>query len=97
VNPTVEWLLREIGVQVWKTRSEQVTPEPMQEAARVITFGCVDECPAGATGKHKGWPIPGSSGSPTIKCANIRDDLRRRIADLVQRLPGANAPATKQN
>ena len=87
VNPIVEWLLREIGIQDWKTRPEQVTPDAIQAAARIVTFGCLDQCPAGVSGKDEDWPIPGSTGKSDDELRAIRDELRRRIRDLVQRLP----------
>jgi arsenate reductase len=87
VNPIVGWLLRELGIQKWKTRPEQVTPNAIQEASRVITFGCVDRCPAGVAGKNEDWPIPGSTGKSDDQLRGIRDELRRRIRDLIQRLP----------
>jgi arsenate reductase len=87
VNPIVEWLLREVGIREWKTRPEEVTPHAVEKAARVITFGCVEQCPAGISGKGEDWPIPGSSGKSEDELRAIRDELRRRIRDLLQRLP----------
>ena len=86
VNPIVEWLLREIGIDGWKTQPEKATPAAIDESARVVTFGCVDECPAGISGKGEDWPIPGSTGKSDDELRTIRDELRRRIRDLIYRL-----------
>ena len=62
VNPLAFSLMEEIGIVVTKTHPRQVTPELVQEAWRVVTFGCLDRCPAGAKGKGEDWPVPGSTG-----------------------------------
>jgi protein-tyrosine-phosphatase len=86
VNPIVGWLLREVGIQTWKSRPEQVTPAAIEQAFRVITFGCVDQCPAGVSGKHEDWPIPGSKGKSDDELRAIRDELGQRARDLIRRL-----------
>ncbi len=86
INPVVHVLLGEIGLQVSKQRPDPVTPAMVRDAARVVTFGCLDRCPAGAAGKSEDWPVSGSTGRSDVQLREIRDDLRRRVQDLAVRL-----------
>ena len=87
VNPLAYSLMEEIGVRVSKKRPQQVTAEMIQKAWRVVTFGCLDRCPAGAAGKNEDWPIPGSTGKTHSELQEIRSDLERRVSELLRRLP----------
>ena len=87
INPIANTLLEEIGLRVKKRHPEQVTPEMIQKAWRVVTFGCLDRCPAGAAGKSEDWPVPGSPGKTEAQLRGIRLDLENRVFDLIRRLP----------
>jgi len=87
INPVAVSLLAEIEVPVTKTRPEQITPDMIRKAWRLVTFGCMDRCPAGGAGKNEDWPLPGSTGRTDAELREIRDELRRRVLDLIRRLP----------
>jgi arsenate reductase len=87
VNPLAFSLMEEIGIVVTKTHPRQVAPEMIKEAWRVVTFGCLDRCPAGAAGKNDDWPVPGSPGKTDAELRAIRTDLQARVEDLIRRLP----------
>jgi hypothetical protein len=50
-----------------------------------VTFGCLDRCPIGAEGKGEDWPIPGATGKTFEELRGIRDELSRRVDDLIGR------------
>jgi arsenate reductase (thioredoxin) len=87
INPVVRELLGEIGLTVGAKTPRTVTPEMIARAARVVTFGCLDRCPIGAKDKSEDWPLPGATGKTREQLRAIRDELRRRVADLAARLP----------
>ncbi len=87
INPLAFSLMEEVGIVVTKTHARQVTPEMIREAWRVVTFGCLDRCPAGAAGKNEDWPVPGSTGKTDAELREIRTDLQGRVEDLIRRLP----------
>jgi arsenate reductase (thioredoxin) len=80
VNPVVIELLKEIGIELGAKKPRQVTPEMISSASRVITFGCLDQCPVDAKGKSDDWPLPGATGKSMEELRAIRDELRQRIA-----------------
>lgn len=87
INPVAHTLMDEIGVRVRKRKPDQVTPEMISKAWRVVTFGCLDRCPVGAAGKNEDWPVPGSPGKTESELRGIRLDLEKRVFDLIRRLP----------
>ncbi len=80
INPVVIELLHEIGIELGVKKPRLVTPEMIDSASRVVTFGCVDQCPVGAKEKSEDWPLPGASGKSMEDLRSIRDELRQRIA-----------------
>ncbi len=89
VNPNVRELLREVGINYTPRTPRLVTPDLVAKASRVVTFGCLDRCPIGAEGKGEDWPLPGASGRSMEELREIRDELTRRIDDLIVRFCSA--------
>ena len=85
LNPHVRQLLREVGIELTERTPRLVTPALVAKASRVVTFGCLDRCPIGAEGKGEDWPLPGATGKTPKQLRGIRDELSRRIDDLISR------------
>jgi arsenate reductase len=85
-NPNVTALLSEVGITLAERAPRLVTPEMVDRASRVVTFGCLDRCPVGARGKAEDWPISGATGKTFGELRMIRDELSRRVDDLIERL-----------
>jgi arsenate reductase (thioredoxin) len=85
VNPDVRRLLGEVGIALTERTPRVVTPNMVARASRVVTFGCLDRCPIGAEGKGEDWPIPGATGKTFEELRGIRDELLRRVYDLIRR------------
>lgn len=92
INPVVVGLLEEIGIKLGSKTPRLATPELVERASRVVTFGCLDRCPIGAKGKSEDWPVPGATGRSMPELRAIRDDLRRRVEELAGRLLPADSP-----
>ena len=85
VVPVVRTLLNEVGITLTERTPRLVTQEQLARAARVVTFGCLDRCPIGAEGKNEDWPLPASTGKSMEELREIRDELSRRVDDLIGR------------
>ncbi|HLQ07089.1 MAG TPA: arsenate reductase ArsC [Nitrososphaerales archaeon] len=85
VNPKVRGLLDEVGITMTERTPRVVTPELVKSASRIVTFGCLDRCPVGAEEKGEDWPLPGATGKTMDELREIRDELSRRIDDLIRR------------
>ncbi|MDA4125482.1 MAG: arsenate reductase ArsC [Thaumarchaeota archaeon] len=85
VNSVVRELLGEVGISMKEKTPRVVTPALVKDAFRVVTFGCLDRCPIGAEGKGEDWPLPGATGKSMDELRGIRDELSRRVDDLIMR------------
>jgi arsenate reductase len=85
VNPKVKELLKELGITMKDRSPRLVSREMVDRASRVVTFGCLDRCPIGAERKGEDWPLPGATGKTFPELREIRDELSRRIEDLIIR------------
>jgi protein-tyrosine-phosphatase len=85
VNPKVRELLREVRIRPTERTPRLVTPGMVAKASRVVTFGCLDRCPMGASEKGEDWPVPGSTGRTMDELRAIRDELSRRVDDLIRK------------
>ncbi len=92
VNPAVFWLLREIGINLEPRTPRLAAPEMTTNAWRVVTFGCLDRCPAGTDGKSEDWPLPGSTGKSDAQLREIRDEISRRVDRLINEIVGSRHP-----
>ena len=92
INPVVVGLLDEIGIKLGPKTPRLATPDLVDRASRVVTFGCLDRCPIGARGKSEDWPVPGATGRSMDQLRSIRDDLQQRVEDLVARLAQSDTP-----
>jgi len=93
INPVVPVLLAEVGIKLGAKTPRTATPGMVARAAQVVTFGCLDRCPIGAKEKAEDWPIPGATGKTMDELRGIRDELRRRVADLATRLATSTVSA----
>ncbi len=96
INPVVLVLLNEIGIALGPKLPRQVTPDLVARASRVVTFGCLDRCPPGISGKNDDWPVPGATGKTMEQLRAIRDALRRRVVALVADLEGEHSHGTSR-
>jgi len=85
INPNVRQLLSEVGITLTEMTPRVVTAALVARASRVVTFGCLDRCPIGAEGKGEDWPLPGATGKTFEELRGIRDELSKRIDDLIAR------------
>jgi arsenate reductase len=49
-----------------------------------VTMGCGDECPLMPGAERADWPLEDPKGQPIEKVRQIRDEIRRRVEELVQ-------------
>ncbi|MFH2046566.1 MAG: NAD(P)H-dependent oxidoreductase [Pseudomonadota bacterium] len=52
----------------------------------IITMGCKEECPVVPGAKVKDWEIPDPAGKPIEFMRDVRDEIEKRITDLISTL-----------
>ena len=84
VHPVVVEAMREAGLDVSANRPQRLTEDLARGASLLITMGCGDECPF-VPGLHTDdWPLADPKGKPIEEVRATRDDIRRRVIDLLR-------------
>jgi protein-tyrosine-phosphatase len=91
VHPEVVDAMEELGIDVAGRIPQKLTTELAQKADVVVTMGCGDECPYIPGKRYIDWDLPDPKGRPLEEVRLTRDDIGRRVADLVRELDSAGA------
>jgi len=83
VHPVVVDVMREVGIDLGANRPRKLTDTLARGASLLITMGCGDECPYVPGLQRDDWPLDDPKGRPVEEVRRIRDDIRRRVAALV--------------
>ncbi|MBB1515309.1 helix-turn-helix domain-containing protein [Tessaracoccus sp. MC1679] len=86
VNPAVIAAMAEIGIDMLQEFPKPLTDEVVLASDVVITMGCGDSCPVYPGRRYLNWDIDDPSGQPPDRVRAIRDDLQRRVHDLITSL-----------
>ena len=86
VHPEVVAVMDELGIDVSDRRPQLLTRELAEEADVVVTMGCGDSCPYIPGKRYVDWDLPDPKGQPVDAVRKTRDEISRRVADLVAEL-----------
>jgi len=84
VHPEVATTMREVGIDLSSAAPRLLTSELAKEARLLITMGCGEECPYVPGLERDDWALPDPKGRPLDEVRSIRDDIRARVAGLLQ-------------
>jgi arsenate reductase (thioredoxin) len=92
-HPEVVEAMGELGIDVASQRPQPLTTELAADADAVITMGCGDACPVipGKKQLRLDWDLPDPKDRPLAEVRATRDDIDRRVRELVAELDGATA------
>jgi arsenate reductase (thioredoxin) len=85
VHPEVLEAMRELGVDLADVRPQRLTDDLAYQARVLITMGCGDECPVVPGAIRDDWPLEDPKGKPIARVREIRDEVRQRVRELVER------------
>ena len=84
VNPTVVQVLAERGIPLTEPYPKPLTDTVVRAADVIVTMGCGDTCPAFPGKRYEDWPVADPAGQPLSVVRDIRDDLQRRVSELLR-------------
>ncbi len=84
VHPEVQEAMRELGIDLSAARPQLLTADIARGARMLVTMGCGEECPHVPGVQRDDWALPDPKGRPLDEVRAIRDEIRRRVAALVQ-------------
>jgi arsenate reductase len=86
VHENVVAVMHDEGIDLADRRPQLLTTDLAQWADVVITMGCGDACPVIPGKRYVDWDLPDPSGLPIAEVREIRDDISRRVAVLLESL-----------
>jgi arsenate reductase (thioredoxin) len=93
LNPAVVQAMAEIGLDLSHEYPKPLTTDKVQAADVVITMGCGDACPIYPGKRYLDWDLPDPAGLDLATVRPIRDDIDRRVRELLAELvPGRHPP-----
>ena len=85
IYPEALTVLREAGVELAAERPRLLTQEIARQASWLITMGCGEACPVVPGVKRQDCPLLDPKGQPLPVVRELRDDIRARVQELIQR------------
>ncbi len=86
INPAAVEAMREVGIDITSATPKILTTEAVQDSDVVITMGCGDACPFYPGKRYEDWQLDDPAGQDVAAVRPIRDEIRRRIEDLIASL-----------
>lgn len=85
VHPEVQTVMQEIGIDLSNAKPQKLTEELAKDAQLLITMGCGDKCPYVPGLRRDDWPLTDPKGLPIEAVRTIRDEVQRRVQELLTR------------
>lgn len=82
VWPGVVEAMREAGLDIAGHKPKKLMREMQLHADWAVTMGCGDACPYVSTSVED-WDVPDPAGRPIEEVRAIRDDIERRVRELI--------------
>jgi arsenate reductase (thioredoxin) len=89
VHPEVVEAMAELGIEVASRLPRKLTDEDAEWADVVVTMGCGDECPFIPGRRYLDWELPDPKGRPLEEVRATRDEIGRRVEELLGELEPA--------
>jgi arsenate reductase (thioredoxin) len=86
VHPEVVEVMRELGIDLAEREPRLLTRELAEQADVVVTMGCGDECPYIPGRRYLDWDLEDPKDRPLDEVRATRDDIGRRVRELVEEL-----------
>ena len=86
VHPPVVEVMRELGIDLSDRHPQRLTRELAEQADVVVTMGCGDACPYIPGKRYIDWELEDPKGRPVEEVRATRDDIARRVTELVAEL-----------
>ena len=91
VNPAAVAAMAEVGIDISTEQPKILTTETVKASDVVITMGCGDTCPFYPGKRYEDWVLEDPAGKGVDAVRPIRDEIRRRVENLITELVPTNA------
>ena len=85
VHPEVVTAMAELGFDLSRAHPQKLTAELAAGATLLVTMGCGETCPYVPGLQVEDWPLPDPRGASPAEVRAIRDEVLKRVRDLIAR------------
>jgi arsenate reductase len=93
LNPAAVAAMAEVGIDISGQTPAELTWDTAYESDVIITMGCGDACPVFPGKRYEDWKLDDPAGKDVDAVRPIRDEIRRRMEDLLADLLPAGPAA----
>jgi arsenate reductase (thioredoxin) len=88
LNPLAINAMKEVGIDISHQKSKDITEDMMRNSTKIVNMGCMDKesCPTLFLNNVIDWNIEDPKGESVDKVREIRDEIERRVKELVSGL-----------
>jgi arsenate reductase len=86
INPIAVEAMAEVGIDIANNTPKVLTTEAVEESDAVITMGCGDVCPFYPGKRYEDWVLEDPAGQGIEPVRVIRDEIKRRVEQLLSEL-----------
>ncbi|MFD3459770.1 arsenate reductase ArsC [Nocardia fluminea] len=91
LNPAAVEAMAELGIDITAQSPKILSPDAVETSSVVITMGCGDACPYFPGVDYRDWKLEDPAGKGVESVRPIRDEIKKRIEELVAELLPARA------
>ncbi|MEU4711056.1 arsenate reductase ArsC [Nocardia salmonicida] len=91
LNPAAVEAMAELGIDITAQAPKILTPDAVETSSVVITMGCGDACPYFPGVEYRDWKLEDPAGKGVESVRPIRDEIKKRIEELIAELLPARA------
>jgi arsenate reductase len=88
INPLAVQAMSEVGIDIGVQKAKIITDDMIRQSEKAVNMGCMDksECPLLFLNNPVDWGIEDPKDKPIEKVREIRDEIERRVIELVASL-----------
>jgi protein-tyrosine-phosphatase len=86
INPVAAAAMSEKGIDITAQQPKLWTDDMVHAADVIISMGCGDTCPTYPGRRYETWELPDPAGRPLNDVRAIRDEIERRVQQLLNEL-----------
>lgn len=83
INPVAVEAMAEVGIDLASAQPRVLTDDDVRDSDVVVTMGCGDACPFYPGTRYEDWELDDPSGRDLETVRRIRDEIRRRVEELI--------------
>ena len=85
VHPEVATVMSEADFDLSVARPQKLTAKLAADASLMVTMGCGEDCPYVPGLRVEDWALDDPKGKPAEEVRRIRDQIRSRVQELIER------------